>query len=205
MATHPLELVHLDYLCLESGKGLEENVLVVTDQFTSYAQAYVTRIQTTKTTAKTLWDKIIVHYGLPKKILSEQGWNFESQLVADLCMLVGMQKVWTSPYHLQTNSQSERFNSTLIGMLGMPLPEKKSEWKNHIGMLVHTYSCTQNSATGFSPYYLMYRRQPCLPIDVTLGLVPCTTTAPTTSKFVQNMRECTKWAQEKADAFQEDR
>ena len=73
MATHPLELVHLDYLCLEPGKGLEENVLVITDHFTRYAQAYVTRTQTTGMTAKTLWDKFIVHYGLPKKILNDQG------------------------------------------------------------------------------------------------------------------------------------
>ena len=105
MATHPLELVHLDYLCLEPGKGLDENVLVVTDHFTRYAQAYVTRTQTTQMTAKTLWDKFIVHYGLPKKILMDQGQNFESQLVADLCELMGMQKIWTSLYHLQTNGQ----------------------------------------------------------------------------------------------------
>ena len=99
MVTHPLELVHLDYLCLEPGEGLEENVLVVTDHFTRYAQTYFTRTQTVQTTAKTLWDKFIVHYGLPKKILSDQGQNFESQLVADLCMLMGMQKIQTSPYH----------------------------------------------------------------------------------------------------------
>ena len=129
MATHPLELVHLDYLCLEPGKGLEENVLVVTDHFTRYAQAYVTKTQTAQMTAKTLWDKFIVHYGLPKKILMDQGHNFESQLVADLCKLMGTQKVWTSPYHLQTNGQCERFNSTLINMLGMLPKEKKSEWK----------------------------------------------------------------------------
>ena len=63
MATHPLELVHLDYLCLEPGKGLEENVLVVTDHFTRYAQAYVTRTQTAQITAKTLWDKYISTMG----------------------------------------------------------------------------------------------------------------------------------------------
>ena len=65
MDTHPLELVHLDYLCLEPGKGLEENVLVVTDHFTRYAQAYITKTQTPQMTAKTLWDKFSVHYGLP--------------------------------------------------------------------------------------------------------------------------------------------
>ena len=73
VATHPLELVHLDYLCLEPGKGLDENVLVVTDHFTRYAQAYVTRTQTTQMTAKTLWDKFIVHHGLLEKILMDQG------------------------------------------------------------------------------------------------------------------------------------
>ena len=67
MATHPLELVYFDYLCLEPGKGLGENVLVVTDHFTRYVQAYVTRTQTTQTTARTLWEKFIVHYGLPEK------------------------------------------------------------------------------------------------------------------------------------------
>ena len=78
MATHRLELVHLDYLFLEPGKGLEENILVVTDLFTRYAQVYVTRTQTAQTRARTLWDKFIVHYGLPEKILSDQGHNFQS-------------------------------------------------------------------------------------------------------------------------------
>ena len=73
MATHPLELIHLNYLCLELGKGLEENVLVVTDHFIRYTHPYVTRTQTAQTTAKTLWDKFIVHYRLPKKVLSDQG------------------------------------------------------------------------------------------------------------------------------------
>ena len=152
--------------------------LVITDHFTRYAQAYVTRTQMAQTMAKTLWDKFIVHYGLPKKILTDQGRNFESQLVADLCELMGVQKIWTSPYCLQTNGQCERFNSTLINMLGTLPKEKKSEWKDHVGTLVHAYICTRNSAMGFSPYYLMFGRQPRLPVDVTLGLAPHTITEP---------------------------
>ena len=116
--------------------------------------------------------QVIVQYGLPEKILMDQGWNNESHLVADLCKLMGTWKVQTSPYHLQTNGQCKRFNSTLINMLGTLPKEKKSEWKNHIGALVHAYNCTWNSATGFSHYFLMFGRQPHLPVDVTLGLAP---------------------------------
>ena len=81
-------------------------------------------------------------------------------------------------------------------------PEKKSEWKNRIAMLVHAYNCTWNSATGFIPYYLMYKRHPCLPVNVTLGLAPHSITAPNTSKFVQKVREHVKWAHKKAQTFQ---
>ena len=163
---------------------------------------YVIRTKTDQMTAKTLWDKFIVHYGLPEKILMDQGQNFESQLVADLCELMGMQKMQTSLYHLKTNGQCERSNSTLINMLGMLHKEKKSEWKNHIGSLVHAYNYTQNSTTGFSPYYLMFGRQPHLPVDIMLGLDPCTIMEPNASKFVQKLREWARWAQKKAKAFQ---
>ena len=67
VAMHPLELVHIDYLCLEPRIDLKENVLVVMDHFMQYTQAYVTQSQTTQITVKVLWDKFIVHYAFPEK------------------------------------------------------------------------------------------------------------------------------------------
>ena len=68
----PLELVHLDYLKIEPSKGNVENVLIVTDHFTRYAQAFPSKSQTTLTTAKLLWNTFILHYGFPAKIITDQ-------------------------------------------------------------------------------------------------------------------------------------
>ena len=108
----PLELVHLDYLKIEPSKGNVENVLIITDHFTRYAQAFPSKTQTALTTAELLWNKFILHYGFPAKIITDQGWNFESELIENLCQVAGMKKLCTSPYHPQTNGQFEHFNST---------------------------------------------------------------------------------------------
>ena len=73
VATHSLELVHINCLCLETGKGKEETVLVVTDHFTWYTQAYITQSQIAQTVVKVLWDNSVIHYRLLEKILLDEG------------------------------------------------------------------------------------------------------------------------------------
>ena len=49
-------------------------------------------------------------------------------------------------------------------------PEQKKDWKSHVPALIHAYNCTSNAATGFSPYFLLFGREPRLPVDVEFGL-----------------------------------
>ena len=56
-------------------------------------------------------------------------------------------------------------------MLGTLTPEQKKDWKSHVPALLHAYSYTGNAATGFSPYYLLFGREPRLPVDVEFGLL----------------------------------
>ena len=166
----PMELVCMDYLSLEESKGGYSSVLVVTDHFTKYALAFPTRNQTAITTARILFDNFIVPYGVPMKLHSDQGRNFESQVISELCKICGVQKTRTTPYHAMGNGITERINRTLLSMLGTLCDDKKRDWKSHLATLMHAYNSTKHESTGFSPHFLMFGRQPRLPADVILGL-----------------------------------
>ena len=114
----PMELVCIDYLCIEPDRSNTKNVLVVTDHFTGYAQAYPTRDQKATTVAKVLWEKFFVHYGFPARLHSDQGKDFDGRLIQELCKVAGIRKSRTTPYHSQCNGKCERFNKTLLDMLG---------------------------------------------------------------------------------------
>ena len=79
-------------------------------------------------------------------------------------------KAEEKPLSPQTNGQCERFNGTHLNMLGTLTPEQKKDWKSHVPALIHAYNYTRNAATGFSPYFLLFGREPRLPVDVEFGL-----------------------------------
>ena len=67
-ATQQLELIHLDYLQIEPSKGNIDNVLILTDHFTRYTQAYPSKTQTTLATAKLLWNQFISIMAFQQKL-----------------------------------------------------------------------------------------------------------------------------------------
>ena len=170
-STYPLERVCLDYLTLEPPKGNISNVLVIIDHFTSFAVAIPTRNHTAKTTAAVLYNEFIVRYGIPARLHSDQGANFESQIIKkELCEVMGIHKSRTTPNYASGNGMIERFNRTLISMLGTLDIEKKKSWKQYIAPLVQAYNCIKHESTGFSTYMLLFGREPRLPVDLAFGI-----------------------------------
>ena len=92
ICTYPLELIHLDFLTIgKEGSDKNVNILMITDHYTQYSQAFIMPKQTAPCVAKTLWENFLVHYGWPEKIITDQGKSFENQLVKEVCDLVHVQ------------------------------------------------------------------------------------------------------------------
>ena len=77
-------------------------------------------------------------------------------------------------YHAAGNGVTERFNRTLISMLGTLEADKKKNWKPYIAPLVQAYNCIKHACTGYSPYMLLFEREPRLPVDLLLVLIQTT-------------------------------
>ena len=142
-----------------------KNVLVMTDHFTRYALAVVTKDQMAKTVAKVFYERFIAVFGAPTKLLSDRGENFTSALLEELCSAFGIQKCRTTAYHAQCNGQVERFHQTLFCMIGKLSCDKKAQWEQHLPELLQAYNSTRSAVTGYLPHYLMFGRHPRLPVD----------------------------------------
>lgn len=167
----PLELVCIDFWSAENSSGRSVDVLVITDHFTKLAHAFPCKDQSAKQVARLLWDRYFCVYGFPERIHSDQGANFESQLIHDLLEVAGVRKSRTTAYHLMGNGQVERFNRTLGGMIRALPPRAKQKWPQMLQSLTFAYNCTAHESTGFAPFYLMFGRVPKLPVDVMFSSV----------------------------------
>ena len=184
----PMELVSIDFLKLEKGIGGNEYVLLIVDHFTRFAQGYPCRNKSAKTAATKLYEDFVLRFGFPSKILSDQGGEFENRLVQQLNRLADIEKSKTTPYHPQCNGLCERMNETLIGMLRTLSRDDKRRWPNAINKMVHAYNSTQHSVTGYSPFYLMFGREPRLPIDLLLETKYETSTTKSYDEFVSRWK-----------------
>ena len=119
VATTLLDLLHIDFTSIEMTMELNQlsriaKILVFHDHFTKHVMAYVIPNKTAKTVAKFLYQGYISILGALVRFLSNWGANFMSSIIDEMCTLLSMKKLWTMPYHPQTNGLVERSHQTIM-------------------------------------------------------------------------------------------
>ena len=133
-------------------------VLVVCDYATRYPEVVALRNIDAESVAEELV-KLFARVGIPREILTDQGANFTSRLLAEVYRLLHVKGLRTSPYHPQTDGLVERFNQTLKEMLRKTASEEGKAWHKLLPYVLFAYREVPQESTGFSPFELVYGRE----------------------------------------------
>ena len=89
-----------------------------------------------------------------------------SKLIQEICDLFSVKKINTTSYHPQTDGLTERFSHTLCSMLAIYVSKHQRDWDRFIPFALFAYRTAIQESTKETPFYLIYGRDPCLPLDV---------------------------------------
>jgi transposase InsO family protein len=140
-------------------------LLTFIDHFTRFCDAIPIVRQDTETVAREFVTKIVVQFGVPKKLLTERGANFTSSLLQETCRLLRIKKLQTSSYNPQANGICERMHKLLIDMLSHFVRKDAKNWDEYVAYAVMAYRAMPHCSTNYSPYYLVFGRDMRLPIE----------------------------------------
>jgi len=163
----PLELVTIDILSgLPTASDGSKYLLVAVDAFTKWVAAYPLPDQEAHTCMTALFNGFFARFGLPRQLHSDQGRNFESSLVKELCEIAGVNKTRTTPFHPRSDGLTERANRTILQMLRATTSQNPQEWPSKIPSILSAYRMTEHSATHVSPNRAMLGREVLLPASL---------------------------------------
>ena len=147
----------------ESNKE-NKHILTITDLLTEWLEA----ISIPNKSADTITKAFIRHY-LPRHlcplfILSDNGMEFKNQTFDRIVKDLSIKRIFSAPYHPQSNGKLETLHKFLKPTLKKMCAEDQDKWDDYVKQVLGTYRGVPNLTTGESPFFLVYRRDGNQPI-----------------------------------------
>ena len=146
-------------------------IVTATCLFSRWSEAYAVRNHTAPIVAKVLMDNIFTKFGMPRRLLSDLGVEFESQLFGELCQRMGIENIRSTAYKPSTNGCVERFHRTLNSMLAKVIDDNQKDWDDRLPSVMAAYRASRHASTNFTPNVLVLGRENRAPVDIVLGIV----------------------------------
>ncbi|KAF8749013.1 hypothetical protein RHS01_10345 [Rhizoctonia solani] len=138
-------------------------ILVVIDSFSKFGHFIPT---SKKVTAKGLADLFITHvwklHGLPVKTVSDRGTTFTGKFLRALYQRLGVKPAFSSAYHPESDGQTERVNQFIEFYLRSYVAADHSDWATWLPLAEYAYNNAKHTATGKTPFELVYGRNPVM-------------------------------------------
>ena len=161
----PFECCSLDIVDpLPKARGGYEYILTKICLATRWQEAIPLRSASARQVASVMV-QIWTRTDIPKRVLTDCGPQFVSDLFKRVCKIFNIDKITTTPYHPECNVVLERMHGTLGSILTKARAEGL-QWPDVLPMALHALRHMPNRSTGFAPCELVYGRMMRGPIDV---------------------------------------
>ncbi|KAF8761053.1 hypothetical protein RHS01_00627 [Rhizoctonia solani] len=159
----PFHTISYDFITGFPKSNGYDAILVVINSFSKFGHFIPT---TKKVTAKGLADLFITHvwklHGLPVKTVSDRGTTFTGKFLRALYQRLGVNPAFSSAYHPESDRQTERVNQFIEFYLRSYVAADHSDWATWLPLAEYAYNNARHSATGKTPFELVYGRSPVM-------------------------------------------
>ena len=146
-------------------------VIVLQDYYSKWVEVWAAPDHTAETVSWLLASQFLGRFGSPHRFHSDQGREFESKLMAEVCKLWEITKTRTTPYAPWSDGMVERANRTIQQMLATCYQENLSDWDLYVWAVAQRYNSTVHASTHCTPFRLFLSRgeEARLPVDLVYG------------------------------------
>uniref|UniRef100_A0A2N9I1Y0 RNA-directed DNA polymerase n=1 Tax=Fagus sylvatica TaxID=28930 RepID=A0A2N9I1Y0_FAGSY len=131
-------------------------ILAATEYFTKWVEAIPLRKATGAAVANFIREHIITRFGIPHKIISDNGTPFVNKDVREVLEHYRIKHRRSTPYYPQGNGQAEATNRMLLRILSKMVFDYGKGWNSHLADVLWAYRGSPKTATGFTPFSLVY-------------------------------------------------
>lgn len=136
-------------------------IITATEYFTKWVEAAPLRKATGLVVAQFIQDHKLSRFGLPQRIITDNGTQFCNQHVDGLLEKYKVKHDRTTPYNPQTNGQAKAMNRILLGIWRRTVCENQRDWHVKLFTALLAYRTSARMSIGVTPYFFwcMARRQ----------------------------------------------
>ena len=166
-AEQPFEKCYLDVVGpLPVTTSGNKYILTFQDDLSKYVVAVPMERQDADTVARAFVEKIVLLYGIPQIVQTDQGSNFMSEMFKDTCRLLKIKKIQSTAFHPESQGSIERSHRVLAEYLRHYVSEDQTDWDAWVPFAAYVYNTTQHSATKYTPFELLFGRPSTIPTSL---------------------------------------
>ena len=160
----PFDKIAIDLVteCETSTSG-NKHILTIIDHLTRWPEAFPIPEKSADTIVTTFINEYLPVHMCPWYILSDNGTEFKNSLMDQVLQQLGIDRIFSAPYHLQSNGKLEVFHKYLKPTLKKLCEKDPTNWDKYLNQVLASYRITPNLVTAESPFFLVYGRDPNLP------------------------------------------